>query len=194
MINKLFYRLRYAKKSVFTNLFFKSFSSSSIPSKFHQSDHIRINMELYQLAINFLSFLNLTEDQQTLEDEGIILPMKPGIPLQMQNRSQMLPPQPNIAGVMNFTTPNAFMNVGNNPAMMSYPPNYFGNQSIATPGFITNNFPATNIAPAIEPAGRRKSLIENINPFIGEKNVVSADLLSAFPVSKILNDYNCLVV
>lgn len=136
--------------------------------------------------IEFHYFFNLysTEDEQTLEDEGIILPMKPGIPLQMQNRSQILPPQPNMAGMSSFSPPNALMHVGSNPAMIAYAPNYFGNQSMATPGFITNNFPATNMPPAhIEPAGRRKSLIENINPFISEKNILSTDMLNLFPVS-----------
>lgn len=119
--------------------------------------------------------------------------MKPGIPHQMQNRPQIMPAQPNAMGVMHYAAPNALLPGGSHhhhhhPAMISYPPNYFGNQSMATPGFIANNFPATNIAPAtIEPAGRRKSLIENINPFVGsEKNIPPADLLSAFPVSDLI--------
>lgn len=128
---------------------------------------------------------NSTEDQQTLEDEGIILPMKPGIP--MQNRSQILQSQANPSvGMANFSTLHALVPMGHHhhPAMMPYQPNYFGNQSMATPGFVANNFPATNAAPAAtEPAGRRKSVIENINPFVGEKNALPADLLSAFPVS-----------
>lgn len=96
--------------------------------------------------------------------------MKPGIPL---------------ASTSSFSPPNALMHVGSNPAMISYAPNYFGNQAIATPGFIANNFPVAHMhPPVIEPAGgRRKSLIENINPFVGgEKNILSADMLSAFPV------------
>lgn len=127
--------------------------------------------------------------------------MKPGIPHQTQNRPQIMPAPPNAMGAANFAAPNTLLPVGSHhhhhhphhPAMMTYQPNYFGNQSMATPGFIANNFPATNIAPAAaantsEAANRRKSLIENINPFVGgEKTMPPADLLSAFPVSDLMN-------
>lgn len=116
--------------------------------------------------------------------------MKSGI--QMQNRSQIMQSNPAM-GVTNFAAPNALLPMGHqhhhqhqhhHPPMMPYQPHYFGNQSMATPGFIANNFPAATAAPATtEPAGRRKSVIENINPFVGEKNISPAELLSTFPVS-----------
>lgn len=150
----------------------------------HKHDLLVADLRIFlPFTINLDPYLRkvLKEDQQTLEDEGIILPMKPSIP--HQNRPQILP-QPNMVGMSNYSTQhNALMHVGSNPAMMSYAPNYFGNQSIAAPGFIANNIPATHLPPAIEPAGRRKSVIENINPFVGgENDILSTDMLSAFPV------------
>lgn len=72
---------------------------------------------------------------------------------------------------------NSNSNQSNNP----YSQNYFGNQTIATPGFIANNFPTSN-PNSNEPAGRRRSIIESINPMISEPRTFPSDLLSAFPV------------
>lgn len=79
------------------------------------------------------------------------------------------------------------MMFAHNQSMMPYTQNYFGNQSIATPGFIANNFPTSSNAIPLDPGTRRKSIIENINPFISEQKVLPSDLLSAFPVSKKLH-------
>lgn len=125
----------------------------------------------------------MTEDQQALEDEGIILPIKPSIPHQMQARAP-IHAMPQMANGMNFTATNQMISGANNQQMMPYAQNYFGNQAIATPGFIANNFPTTSNAMVTEPTGRRKSIIENINPFISEQKVLPMDLLSAFPVSQ----------
>lgn len=151
----------------------------------HKHDLVVADLRIFlPFTINLDPYLRkvLKEDQQTLEDEGIVLPMKPSIP--QQNRPQIMPPQPHMAGMANYAPQyNAMMHVGSSQAAMPYAPNYFGAQSIAAPGFIANNIPATHIPPAIEPAGRRKSVIENINPFVGsEKNNLSADMLSLFPV------------
>lgn len=79
---------------------------------------------------------------------------------------------------------NPMLAMSNNQSMAQpYAQNYFGNQSIATPGFIANNFPSSSNAIANEPANRRKSIIDNINPFMSEQKVLPTDLLSAFPVS-----------
>lgn len=127
-------------------------------------------------------FFSLTEDQQALEDEGIVLPMKSSIPMSMQNRSQVHGQLPNVASMTNFAASNPMVSF--NPSMMPYTQNYFGNQAIATPGFIANNFPSNTNPNVGEPPNRRKSIIENINPFISEQKVLpTADLLSAFPVS-----------
>lgn len=152
----------------------------------HKHDLLVADLRIFlPFTINLDPYLRkvLKEDQQTLEDEGIVIPMKPSIPL--QNRPQILPPQPNMTGMSSYSTPNGLIHVGSsNPAMMSmaYAPHYYGNQSIAAPGFIANNIPAAHMPPTIEPAGRRKSVIENIKPFVGEKDILSADMLSAFPV------------
>lgn len=153
----------------------------------HKHDLLVADLRIFlPFTINLDPYLRkvLKEDQQTLEDEGIILPMKPGIP--HQNRPQILPSQPNMAG-MSYSAQSGLIHLGsNNPNLIAYAPNYFGNQSIAPPGFIANNIPATNMPPAIEPAGRRKSVIENIKPFVSEKEMLSADMMSAFPVRLIL--------
>lgn len=129
------------------------------------------------------SISNFTEDQQALEDEGIL--MKPNIPLSMPNRSQPHGQLPNVASVINFGQTTNPMMSSFNPSMLPYTQNYFGNQAIATPGFIANNFPASTNPNVGEPSTRRKSIIDNINPFISEQKVLpTADLLSAFPVSK----------
>lgn len=151
----------------------------------HKHDLLVADLRIFlPFTINLDPYLRkvLKEDQQTLEDEGIIMPMKPSIPL--QNRAQILPPPQHMAGMSHhYSAPNTLVHVGNGQTMMSYAPNYFGNQSIAAPGFIANNIPATHMPPPVEPAGRRKSVIENINPFVGEKDaILSSDMLSAFPV------------
>ena len=111
--------------------------------------------------------------------------MKPTIPLSMPNRSQQHGQLPNVASVTNFGQTTNPMMSSFNPSMMPYTQNYFGNQAIATPGFIANNFPASINPNVGEPSHRRKSIIDNINPFISEQKVLpTADLLSAFPVSK----------
>lgn len=127
--------------------------------------------------------LTSTEDQQALEDEGIVMPMKPSIPMSIPNRSQTHGQLPNVASVTNFAASNPM--VSYNQSMVPYTQNYFGNQAIATPGFIANNFPSSTNPSVGEPPNRRKSIIENINPFINEQKVLptAADLLSAFPVS-----------
>lgn len=125
-----------------------------------------------------------TEDQQALEDEGIVLSIKPSIPLSIQNRSQQAHGQlPHVSSVTNFSAANPMISAAGNQSMMPYAQNYFGNQALATPGFTANNFPSSMNQIVNEPTGRRKSIIDNINPFIGEQKVLpSAELLSAFPV------------
>lgn len=129
------------------------------------------------------SFSPNSEDQQALEDEGIVLSIKPSIPLPAQNRPQIHGQLPNVASITNFSTANPMLSFANNQTMIPYTQNYFGNQSIATPGFIANNFPTSSTAIPLDPGSRRKSIIENINPFISEQKGLSSDLLSAFPVS-----------
>lgn len=90
---------------------------------------------------------------------------------------------PHVSSVTNFTATNPMVSASNNQSMMAYSQNYFGNQAIATPGFTANNFPSAMNQGVNEPTNRRKSIIDNINPFIGEQKVLpSAELLSAFPV------------
>lgn len=108
--------------------------------------------------------------------------IKPSIPHPIQNRPQTQNQLPHVGSVSNFATTNPMVSMSTNQTMLPYTQNYFGNQAIATPGFVANNFPATNPI-ANEPMSRRKSIIENINPFISEQKVLPADLLSAFPVS-----------
>lgn len=157
----------------------------------HKHDLLVADLRIFlPFTINLDPYLRkvLKEDQQTLEDEGIIMPMKPSMPL--QNRPQILPPQANMA-MSSYATPNGMIHVGSsNQAVMSYAPNYFGNQSIAAPGFIANNIPGAHMPPTIEPASRRKSVIENIKPFVSEKDLLSADMLSAFPVRPIFSSDN----
>lgn len=129
-----------------------------------------------QIAI--INLLNISaEDQQALEDEGIVLSIKPNIPIAAQNRSQAHVQLPNVASVSNFGVANSIVSSSTNQSMLPYSQNYFGNQSIA------NNFPSSNVPNPIEPMNRRKSIIDNINPFVNEQQVLPQDLLSAFPVS-----------
>lgn len=89
---------------------------------------------------------------------------------------------PNVASMTNFSAGNPMISMANNQSFAPYTQHYFGNQSFATPGFIANNFPSSSNMIANEPTNRRKSIIENINPFINEQKLPT-DLLSAFPVS-----------
>lgn len=117
------------------------------------------------------------EDQQALEDEGLMLTMKPA--LQMPNRNMITQP----SNVPMFNTAPTMQMVPNQYNMGYAPQSYFGQHAIATPGFIANNFPMGNGTLANEPSSRRKSIIENINPLVSEQKMLPVDL-SMFPVGE----------
>lgn len=121
---------------------------------------------------NFNSIL--TEDQQALEDEGIILPMKSGFsspphrPMHQLTSSNM-GPAPQFGG----------------HSSSSYQPYYGVPPAIAPP--VTNSIP--NFAPSVgptEPPSRKKSIIENITPYVPvpENKKLPAEYMNAFPVSE----------
>lgn len=100
--------------------------------------------------------------------------------MSMQKINQSMLTQPTPIQMYNL---NAMVPLPNNQPGMAYPPqNYFGHQSIATPGFITNNFPSSASAMPNEPSTRRKSIIENINPLVGNEQKMLPMDLSMFPV------------
>lgn len=111
-----------------------------------------------------------------MEDEGIMMPIKTNISTMPSQR--LIGQHPLMPTAYH---PNPFVTFGNQAAMQ-YQQQYLGNQPFATPGFVANNFP-TNSGSIVEPPTRKKSIIENINPFITEQSNQPADLLSSFPVS-----------
>ncbi|XP_031633089.1 kinase D-interacting substrate of 220 kDa isoform X3 [Contarinia nasturtii] len=150
----------------------------------HKHDLLVADLRIFlPFTINLDPYLRkvLKEDQQALEDEGIVMSVKPSIPHPIQTRSQMQNQLPHVGSMTNFGATNPMVSMSSNQTMLPWAQNYFGNQAIATPGFVANNFPATTNPSATEPMNRRKSIIENINPFIGEQKGLPADLLSAFP-------------
>lgn len=116
------------------------------------------------------------------------MPIKPSIPMSMQNRAQVQGQLPNVASVTNFQAANPMLSMSNNPMMMPYGPHYFPNQAMPMPGFIASNLPVAKNPIVPEPTARRKSIIDNINPFINEPKMLPAvDLLSEFPVRVVLH-------
>lgn len=132
------------------------------------------------VTTNFIhNLFTFSEDQQALEDEGIVLTMKPTIPMSMQNRAHNMLQHPAAIPLFNA---NQMVAMAGSQAAISYTPqNYFGHHAIATPGFIANNFPSSNNMLGNEPTSRRKSIIENINPLVSEQKILPTDL-SMFPV------------
>lgn len=103
--------------------------------------------------------------------------MKPSLP--MPNRNMIIQP----SNVPMFSAVPTLPMAPNQSHMGYAPQSYFGHQAIATPGFITNNFPMGNSILANEPSNRRKSIIENINPLVSEQKMLPIDL-SMFPVGE----------
>lgn len=151
----------------------------------HKHDLLVADLRIFlPFTINLDPYLRkvLKEDQQAMEDEGIVMPMKPSLPL-AQQRMVAAGHYPMMPGMMNPNVMDAF----NQQSMMPYQQTFMPatNPSFtAMPGFVANNFPATNNVPPIEPAQRKKSIIENINPFISENRNLPPDALSSFPVSE----------
>lgn len=159
----------------------------------HKHDLLVADLRIFlPFTINLDPYLRkvLKEDQQAMEDEGIVLPMKAALPVTLAVQQQRLAAA--AAGhypfMSNVFNPNA-MDSFSTQNVMPYQPSFMpatANQSFPMPGFVTNNFPASSSNQPIEPMQRKKSIIENINPFTSELRNPSNDALSSFPVSHIL--------
>lgn len=165
----------------------------------HKHDLLVADLRIFlPFTINLDPYLRkvLKEDQQAMEDEGIMLPMKPSLPLASaaQHRMAAAGHYPLMSGVMN---PNAMDSFGAQN-MIQYQPAFMpvatNNPPFTMPGFVANNFPASNNVQPIEPMQRKKSIIENINPFTSEHRNLPPDALSSFPVSKRFRIFICIVV
>lgn len=126
-------------------------------------------------------FSHFTEDQQAIEDEG-------GIVLPMRNMYQSNVPQRPVPQIMASSfAANAMMPYNNNAAM------FYGNQQFAMAAMPPPTYPVQNAPPTSEVQHRKKSIIENINPFISENTKTPADLLKSFPVSFVFEDYSIIL-
>lgn len=121
--------------------------------------------------------ISITEDQQALEDEGIVIPMiKPSIPAPAPPRNQS---HHNLLSSSSGSHhSNAIVPLSNNPAYSAYSQNPYGNSA----GHLTANYSSSNLVGS-DSTGRRKSIIDSIHPAISETKQLPYDLLSAFPVS-----------
>lgn len=147
----------------------------------HKHDLLVADLRIFlPFTINLDPYLRkvLKEDQQAMEDEGIVMPMKTQLPMQQQfnNRAinyQMLPNNT----MMPYGAPNA----------LPYQPHqqYIANQPFT--GFMPNTMPTSASSTALDPHQRKKSIIDGINPFISEQNNLPADVLKTFPVSRYRN-------
>lgn len=146
----------------------------------HKHDLLVADLRIFlPFTINLDPYLRkvLKEDQQAMEDEGIVLPMKPA------QRMAAAGPYQFMSGVLN---PNGTMDSYGPQNMMPYQPAFMPaahNPSFTMPGFVANNFPSSSTVQPVEPMQRKKSIIENINPFTSELRNPSNDALSSFPVS-----------
>lgn len=118
----------------------------------------------------------ITEDQQALEDEGIVIPMiKPSIPAPAPPRNQ------SHHNLLSSSTGShhsgAIVPLSNNQPYSAYSQNPYSNQT----GLLTNNYSSSNLVGS-DPTARRKSIIDSIHPAINETKQLPIDLLSAFPV------------
>lgn len=126
-------------------------------------------------------FCIFAEDQQALEDEGIVIPLiKPSIPTTAPTRNQSHQNLLATSSGISSHHSNAIVPSNNNQPYSLYSQSSYNNQGAG--GFLTSNYSSNNLL-SNEPTGRRKSIIENIHPTINELNQLPADLLSAFPVS-----------
>lgn len=169
----------------------------------HKHDLLVADLRIFlPFTINLDPYLRkvLKEDQQAMEDEGIVLPMKladfrttandfdNGFQ-RLRDRPPMSQQRMPIAGQYPMMMhPNALDAFGQQN-MMPYQPAAFmpaaaNNPSFTMPGFVANNFPAPSAAPSAEPSQRKKSIIENINPFTSDHRNLPPDALSTFPVSE----------
>lgn len=156
----------------------------------HKHDLLVADLRIFlPFTINLDPYLRkvLKEDQQAMEDEGIVLPMRPPLPMTATAQQRMVAAghYPMMSSMMH---PNAMDPFGQQ-SVMPYTQPYMSastNPSFTMPGFVANNFPASSTAQPAEPIQRKKSIIENINPFTAElRNQANAnEALGAFPVSQ----------
>lgn len=148
----------------------------------HKHDLLVADLRIFlPFTINLDPYLRkvLKEDQQAMEDEGIVLPMKPS----SAQRMAAAGPYHFMSGILN---PNGTIDSYGPQNMMPYQPAFMpaaNNPSFTMPGFVANNFPASSTVQPVEPMQRKKSIIENINPFTSELRNPTNDALNSFPVS-----------
>lgn len=157
----------------------------------HKHDLLVADLRIFlPFTINLDPYLRkvLKEDQQALEDEGIVIPMRSSLP--MSTMSTMPTHRMNaqghyamMQGMMNQSNIDSFPIQNQMPLQQPYMQQTANSQPFAMSGFAVNNFPAPNSAPVPEPMQRKKSIIDNINPFMSEHRNVPNDALSSFPVS-----------
>lgn len=90
-----------------------------------------------------------------------------------QNNIQARPGQ----AIMPPAFSNPMLPYNNNAAI------FYGNQQFAMSTIPPATYPIQAAPPVHEAHIRKKSIIENINPFIGENKNSPADILKSFPVS-----------
>lgn len=152
----------------------------------HKHDLLVADLRIFlPFTINLDPYLRkvLKEDQQAMEDEGIVMPMKTTMPISTAAHQRMAAAGHYHMGVMNPNVMDSFGPQG----MMPYQPTFMpavNNPSFTMPGFVANNFPASSATQPPEPLQRKKSIIENINPFTSELRNLPPEALNSFPVSE----------
>lgn len=123
-----------------------------------------------------------------MEDEGIVMPMRPPLPMTatVQQRMIQAGQYPMMSAMMHPNSMDQYGQQSVMPYTQAYIPASTNPSFTSMPGFVANNFPASGTAQPPEPIQRKKSIIENINPFTAElRNQANAnEALGAFPVSK----------
>lgn len=157
----------------------------------HKHDLLVADLRIFlPFTINLDPYLRkvLKEDQQAMEDEGIVLPIRPTMQLTAAAQQRMAA-SGNYNMMSGVLHPNAMDSFGQHN-IMQYHPAFMPaatNPSFTMPGFVANNFPVSNNSQPTEPMQRKKSIIENINPFTSDPRNQSNDAaLSAFPVSELV--------
>lgn len=138
----------------------------------HKHDLLVADLRIFlPFTINLDPYLRkvLKEDQQALEDEGIIIPMKQLPP--HRSMHPMMPP--NMAYSPQFGQHSA----------SSYQP-YYGQPPPMASSLPSNipSFQPAAVGPT-EPPSRKKSIIEAIAPIVVEKKMQATEYMNAFPVN-----------
>lgn len=131
----------------------------------------------FLLISNIFPYL-FAEDQQALEDEGIVIPMKSGLPSPPHRPFQhpmSIPPTMSYSPQFGQHSASSYQ-----PYFMQPPPQQ---QLLAVTSMNAPSFPEPAVGPTA-PQQRKKSIIESIVPVAVDNTKSMPEYMNAFPVNR----------